>query len=78
MTDALLRVTEERRLLQERVVELENQHPEVVNYNELEERVNLIITILNKKKLYFLFSFLCHRQIIFSGVFCGPKVIERH
>lgn len=74
MTDALLRVTEERRLLQERVVELENQHPEVVNYNELEERVNLIITILNRKKLYFLFSFLCKDKSSFRAFFAGRKL----
>lgn len=41
MTDTLIKLTEERRLLQERVLELENQHPENFNYKELEERVSL-------------------------------------
>lgn len=40
MTDTLAKLTDERRLLQERILELENLHPEHVDYNELEERVS--------------------------------------
>lgn len=45
MTDTLAKLTDERRLLQERVMELENRNPENVNYNELEERVSLLVLL---------------------------------
>lgn len=40
MTDTLVKLTDERRVLQERIVELENRHPENINYHDLEERVS--------------------------------------
>lgn len=72
MTDTLAKLTDERRLLQERVTELENQHPENVNYNELEERVMfLFVTKLatsNNENF---------RQTISLDVIYVLKVIEK-
>lgn len=50
MTDTLAKLTDERRLLQERILELENLHPEQVDYNELEERVSYKLFSLQKKR----------------------------
>lgn len=52
MTDTLAKLTDERRLLQERVAELENRNPENANYNELEERVSVCLMRDSLTNLY--------------------------